>query len=316
MKSIKVFCVGVLLIGSFVTNILYGKSAGLSSFDFLKFNYGARAAAMGGAYCNMENDSFSIYYNPALLLSIKKIDTSFAHTEYVENIRNESLNSVININKVGAIGIGLSYLYANDFIKTIRSDTPEGFSEVGNFGFYDLIIIAGGAYQISKNITGGLNIKYLSEKIDVEKGETIAFDVGIKSVKKFFNLISIAGSVRNLGGYVKFIDKKESLPLIITGGISSSFSPFKLNRDRDDIIIAMDIVDEVNYGFKIKSGVEFNLFNLIRIRGGYIFDFNNNSLYNFTAGLGVNYKRFEIGYAFLPFDIMGSTHRFSINVKF
>ncbi len=299
------------------SNRIYAGSSGTTSLEFIKLPIGSRASAMGGAYCSYgENDSFSIFYNPALSLYVSKIDISLSHTEYLENLRNENINAVFKINNSYSIGIGIIYMYANDFIHTVAAENIEGFSVIGTFGYYDLMAVVNNGFVLSDKIVAGINIKYLQEKIYVESGETVLFDIGVRNREKIFNVLNLGVSLNNMGTPIKFVDKKEKVPLSLRIGLSGGYSPFHLNKKKDDINIAVDLVDEVDYGFKLGLGAEFWAFNMIALRGGYALDFNKSSLSNLTLGLGVKYKMFELGYALVPFDYFGSIHRMSLNVRF
>ncbi len=309
----------IVLMLFFYVSFVYSAAAvssGTSSFDFMRLDVGARMSALAGAGTSSTvPDSFSFYYNPALSAYVPHIDISLAHMEYLENLRNENINAVFKVNNSYRIGIGIMYMYANDFIHTVSAENIEGFSIIGKFSYYDLMAVVNNSFILSKYLIGGINIKYVSEKIYLETADGVLFDIGVKNREKLFGIIEMGVSVENMGESVKFVDKKEKVPLIVRGGLSSGFSLFNINTMHNDIALFADIVKEIEYNLSVNFGLEFWAFDIISIRGGYKLNIDSSRLSDITVGLGINYDKFELGYAFIPFDYFGNTHRISLNIR-
>ncbi len=60
-------------------------------------------------------------------------------------------------------------------------------------------------------------------------------------------------------------------------------------------------------------GAEYWLLNSMALRGGYEFGYDLSGL---TAGAGFRYQNFEVDYAFVPYSVLGNSHRLSASYAF
>jgi len=119
--------------------------------------------------------------------------------------------------------------------------------------------------------------------------------------------------VQNVGTKMKFVDKKEKLPLNVKAGVAYDIST--------NWLVALDVnspIDgEVNIGagteyvYKVKKGIE------VAGRAGYsTVTKDAGGLNGITAGLGLGYEGYSLDYAFVPFGDLGDTHRLSFGIRF
>ena len=73
----------------------------------------------------------------------------------------------------------------------------------------------------------------------------------------------------------------------------------------------------------ISLGTEFLSLDLLSLRAGYLLPLFTQSLNHsitiftgFGAGIGLNIFGLKTDYSFIPFGILGDTHRLSISMKF
>lgn len=150
----------------------------------------ARALGLGGAYTGIADDFSSIWWNPAGLAQVKRIElqgsisrNGFANdADYFGTIRDGSTNStrLNNIGMVlpvpvyqGALSFAFGYTQVADFDRrtTIRSAAVgtqywDNFDELetGRLGFWSLA----GAVDVSPNLALGMGINYWSGFDDYE----------------------------------------------------------------------------------------------------------------------------------------------------
>jgi long-subunit fatty acid transport protein len=143
----------------------------------------ARALGLGGAYTGIADDFSSIWWNPAGLAQVKRIEIqgSIARTGFSNDAafggtaRDGSTNStrLNNLGMVlpvpvyqGALSFAFGYTQVANFDRRTRAnlidgnDIPYGFDELesGRLGFWSLA----GAWDVSPNLAIGMGINYWS----------------------------------------------------------------------------------------------------------------------------------------------------------
>ncbi|MBN1384646.1 MAG: PorV/PorQ family protein [Elusimicrobia bacterium] len=282
-------------------------AAGSTSAEFLLIPKGAKASAMAGTYTSGGNDSTVIYYNPAGIALIKEKDISFSHSQWLESINLENLSYSAPLNKAFSIGVGLEYLGIRGIAGMANQLSP-----IDDFSSHDLSMVTGISYLLNKNISFGLNTRYIEEKIDDEKATAISFDFGsiyrqrINSHKH----LSIGIAVQNIAlTKPKFIDQTEDIPAKIVSGIS--YKPLG-----EALLLSSDLVLMKGSKPSINTGSELFVYDTLCMRFGYKLDtaFENHS--RITCGAGIIFENMSIDYAYLPFESLTDTHTLSIGFKF
>ncbi len=296
---------------------VYAGGAGTTAFNFLKIDTGSRGVSMGGAYTSIADEPCGIFYNPAGILNIENIEIALMHLEYFEDIRYDIIAGGFTVSEDIVLGGSLGLLYILDIPRTIRGENPAGFLETGSFNYYDFSGIFTFAYQTSDYSSVGINLKYLREKIDEVTGSTFAVDLGYFRYIPGLADINIGLAVKNLALPVKFLEKSEPLPVILSGGVSVSFLQTGINsKEYRDLLISLDIEKPVDSEFKIKSGLEFRIFDIGFIRGGYSLTVDNSHTGVISGGAGIVYKRFKFDYALRNYRYLGFTHTITVGVMF
>jgi hypothetical protein len=92
----------------------------------------------------------------------------------------------------------------------------------------------------------------------------------------------------------------------------------KLN-DANRVLLAADMsfpVDSSNSSysrFRQNLGLEYWLLNSLALRGGYQLGYDVGDL---SAGAGFRFGGFGLDYAFVPYSVLGNSHRVSVNYAF
>ncbi len=243
--AIPVFLCGISLAGG----------AGSSSLYSMTQPPSARSSALSGACTALSGSLSLMQYNPASLLGIPgfSISTSYQaigtreyHTTAMAGFGFEN----------SAVGVGIKYYDTG----TISIYDSYGY-EVSGRGQRDMIFMLGSA-QDFEFITAGLNLKMFFSEIFGESAFGFAGDAGC-----LFPLsqgLDAGFSIQNFGTPAKYIERKESLPLIIRGALAYSSS-----LGENDYTVSLDLPYYVNENhFFIKTGVEFQVHELLTLMAG------------------------------------------------
>jgi len=286
-----------------ITNIVFAQSAGETGYSFLKIGTGAKEMSIGTSTTSRLNSTFSLNYNPALITDFNFTSFGFSHNEWIEDLRNESIiaNSFL-FNIPFFISINSTNI-SNIEIRTVPGE-PEGVFDAHYFSFG-----FGSGFRITSRISVGVQAKYLYENIYVDESNGFAFDVGL-SYKKFLDFLDAGLSLRNLGKTDKLKEQETKLPTEFRFGfnyanlIQSNEFQFYPSFEIQKFIRT----DEVNFLFGLS--IEFK--KLLSFSGGYKI---GTGLNNFSFGIGINYRMFQIDYALLPFTkSFGNANIISISV--
>jgi len=304
MKKISI----TVIVTVFIVNMGFAAfnkdDAGTSSAQFLKLGVGGRATSMGNAYVGVADDSTAIYWNPAGINRIENVSVSVAHNIMFENIFYDWVSGAKKFG-FGTLGVGIQYLSYGSIDET--DDTGLG---IGSFKPNDMALSISYGREI-KDVSLGLNVKYISEKIK-KTASAFAFDIG-GMYKMMYEKLTLGIAAQNIGTKMKFEDEKESLPLNIKVGGAY--------RIKKDWLVAFDINapydDETNLGAGLEHALritkDINVFG----RAGYNTSLKNTGgLNGLTAGLGGSYMGYCLDYAFVPFGDLGNSHRVSLGIKF
>lgn len=294
------------------------RGSGNTALEFLKIDSGARASALAGAYSSYGDDSFAVFYNPALAVFASQSRVDLTHYEYFEDLRLENISGIVRISSWYSLGAGITYLYSGPIARTVRDDNIEGFSSSGRYTASDLLILVCNSFRLGDSVAAGLNMKYLRETLDSEKAVSFAVDAGVLIRPGFLSGLNFSFSFLNLGVPVRFVEKKESLPLLFRSGLSWGFSPLKWNGKKEvkDLNFSLEAVKPADDRLNFRFGFEVFFLDLCAVRLGYRFNPVKDDLGGPCFGAGLFLGRFDVSYAFVTYQILDPTHRFSIGYKF
>jgi hypothetical protein len=286
------------------------KDVGTRGAQFLKIGVGARAIGMGSAYTAVSDDVNAIYWNPAGLNSIEEKQASLMHYIWFENITYQAA-LYAQPTEYGTFGIMINYLSMDG----IEKYNNQGTDLNSTFKPNDMAL----TLSYGREMYGmplGINMKYISSKLDNEGASAFAMDLGTKFVIKE-DKMNLGFCVQNLGTSMKYIDEKTELPLTIKAGTSYKFNSGVLN----DFILALDINAPIDNAIGANLGGEYNL-NLnencmLSPRAGY--KMSNNRLEgnkDISCGMGFKFKNWTLDYAWTPYGELGITHQISVLFKF
>ncbi len=328
MKSAKTI-LSVVLVLLMSASLFAGKSkVGTTAYPFLKIGFGAKSAAMGGAFVGLADDESAVYYNPAGIVGFQHNAVSASYMNYIAGIQSGNLVCVLPRGK--AVDPGGSDPASGDAEETptfhdspaalafsityLNYGTINGFDDLGiangNFGGSDMALAGTYARKLSPQLAGGGTVKFIYQKIDQYSSTGLAIDAGLLyRIKDGRTNIGLSAS--NLGVQLSSLSKehKDPLPVLIRAGISHRVNELPLTVSLEGVLPA----DNDLYG---SIGVEIHPKIPVSLRLGYS-TFGQNyktggskdNTAGFSFGAGFNLPKVAIDYAYLPYADLGSLHR-------
>lgn len=302
-------------------NHAFPQQVGVTAFQFLKVTPDARTTAMGDALASVSNSSAGAFGNPAALAFIPNIDVSLSYFNWFINTDISGVAAAFPLANIGMIGIHGAYVDFGEITVT----TVDRLGFVGGEyhpGLTDEIINPSSmvfgvtfARSLTDKFSFGLTTKYAQEDLVVSSASSIVFDFGLR-FNSHFRSINFSAVVRNFGPEVKFEEEKFPLPQTLIIGVSSRLlSPdgsFFMNSDKHELYIACDMAQPRDYDQQYHLGFEYSFMNLMFLRAGYKFNFDEEGL---CFGGGVKSKIFKVDYSYSEFgDYLGNINRFSLGL--
>jgi len=282
----------MLMIGS-----AYGidENAGTSVAPFLKMGVSARSAGMGGVSVAIGEGVNGFYSNPASLAGIESREAMFMRHQWLEEV---SFNYLAGVMPQG-IGASINLIDSGSQKRTTFSN-PDG---IGNFETGGMVVTGGYGRKINPQIQIGASAKYISQKLDDKTGTGIGVDVG--ALYQIKNL-TVGAVVQNIGiSKIKFIEKEESLPLVIKAGAG-----YKIQN----ALLGIDISKPNDNSICFNLGGQYQIHPSFALRGGYDSSIDEGT--GITAGFGISYQNLTFDGAYLPAGDFGGTFRICLSTRF
>ena len=290
-------------------------SAGTAGGQFLKVASGARAAALGEAYCALADDAFALDWNPAGMMNVRKNSLVFMHSPYLAGTFVDYFGYVENAGEVGAWGASVKYMNFG----TIQKTDSSGF-ETGKMNPSDISAAIGFATYITgykkdpeERFILGATGKIIRSRLE-SSDNTISADIGLLFPYFFDNRFRLAMAAQNIMGSLRYDKEDSPLPLILRFG--------SMTRITDYISITADAVaprDSLPY---IAMGGEFKISFTKKTAAALRAGFNTRAigdiggLRNITFGTGLRYGEYFLDYALSPFGDLGTVNRISAGWNF
>lgn len=352
---LKRFGLLVLFLGSFSILNAQNFSVGKYGGDFLTVGGGARALAMGSAFTSITNDVTSIYWNPAGLTQISKLELLYMHSERFNGIVGYDFGAIAMPLKQtnGVVGVGIIRQGVDGIPNTLNAwdnannqPLPNPSDRITKFSAFDLAFFVSYAQPISNVNSWGVNFKVINSKIgpfaqawgyslDValqERGKNYAWGVMIQDVTTLFKFWQTnkqaLSKLEDFNDIIPNGRNEKILPTIKLGyGRFFQFGePFKLTLSADtDVRFENLQTYYMNWGkmsFEPHLGIEFGYINMIFLRSGltdFFVDDKGKNTFAPTFGIGLSFSKIEIDYGMGSLmgtsADLGSTHRISLKLK-
>lgn len=264
----------------------------------------ARSTALGSALVGMGGGAESLFWNPAGLAGLPRMDLSLHHNSYFAGTFQESLLFGVPLSPQDGLAVMADYVNWGSFDE--RDSTG---ALLGSFTDTDSGLGVGWGREWIKGLAAGFSLRGLQQKV---KDNTYSSLVGTLGVLWTLEPGFQAGAAyTNLG--TTFGDTANASDL--KAGLS-----WKTQAAKDlEILAALAGTWEANGVSGMQGGLEGSFRGFLALRAGYRWDFSDNQLAGLaglTAGAGLKLEDFRLDYAFLPSGDLGTSHRLSLGYEF
>jgi opacity protein-like surface antigen len=298
--------------------------------QFLKFPVGGRAVAMGESFAAVVNDATALFWNPAGVGNLKNLEVHLTHVDYLVDINYEFAGLVIPTAS-GNLGFSALAWSMGDEPVTSASD-PTGESGI-TWTASSFAVGVTLSRALTDRFSVGVTGKYIQDNIYHSSAKTLAvdigslYDTGIRGLKIGMAMSNFGGKMKLAGRdlSVAGVDVAPLLPGNTTpnGDLRTTGWPLPLNfrvglsvellkSKSGSLLLAGDFNHPTDADERINFGAEYALRDFIFVRGGYKFNYDEES---FTLGGGLKLKRFTFDYAYKDFGILGNPNMFSIGIR-
>lgn len=277
------------------------KKAGTSGLAFLKIDVGTRAVSMGRTMTAIPDGINAVYGNPAGLLKIHDKELTMTYNDWLADIKYSHLGFGTPMSDKTAIAFSGSFL---DFGKIEARDLT-GFP-IGTARGFDQMLAFTLAYRRSPTLGIGLTAKALREKLDDEKAKAVAFDFGMIQQTGVPGLF-LGAAVQNLGSRIKFVQQADPLPFTYRIGAAWHLFEWRLQ-------LGADILKRRDSDIEYNAGLEYRPIRLLALRAGYSTE--NDLDDGITAGFGIDISSLHMDYAYVPYGVLGNTHRMTLTFRY
>lgn len=296
----------LLAVFCLVSGTLFAGGDTTPGFDFLRWDLGARASAMGGAYCTASGDLHGLLYNPATLCNTGDNSAVFSYHRYYLDMQS-GFAALSRKTGRGMIAAGIAYL---DYGRMSRTTVSR--EELGTFSPGDLLLTAAWADSLSFGLRLGAAVKYIYQSYGQYRASAVAFDIGCMYLFPE-QQIGLGFSVRNAGfALTSFTGRKETLPLSVRAGISKRLAHLPLLL-QFDLITYDDIAGKRALSLYWALGGEFTITDNFYLRWGYHSRGSEQSggegdvhLAGMSAGLGIAFSSWQLDCGWNFYGVLGN----------
>ena len=318
---------------------LVSQVGGKSAFSFVNIENSPRIEAIGGsAIAIFDNDVSLSQSTPSLLNRSMDKELVFCFGDYFADINLFAFSYAQEYKEVGVISVSVKTINYGDFH---RND--EMGNENGNFTAQDQVLTLGIGKELSKSISLGINISFLSSQYEVYKSFAIASNLSGTYFNKD-NQFTSTFLIKNLGRQLNYYaSEKERLPFELQFAISKELvhlpfryhltyhnlqnfnikSPYKLTSQTNLETGKLEIKEETMAKTALRHiviGGELNPFRKsFYLRGGFNFQrrfdlslVTKPAMVGFSWGVGFKVTKFRFDYSRSSYHLSGSPNNFSI----
>lgn len=242
-------------------------------------NPGAKSISLANADVALSNDAFSVFTNPSGIAQLNWVEGGLFYSPSpfgLQELSNTFCASVIPT-EYGAIGLGITS-FGFDLYKENKFALAYANRYAKNF-FYG----------------ASLSLNHLSIK-NYGADYSLSFSLGaLYYVSSDFRF---AFAVDNLNK-ATWGGEKNQIPTCYKTGIS-----YDVLRN---VSLNLSLENEIGFTPSVQCGINYDVNEYFSLRSGFA-----NEPAKFSAGFGINFSQFEIGYAIFTHQELGLTHQFSV----
>ena len=270
------------------TGLAYADADGGRNDAFYTFGAGARSMGMGKAYSAVADTAEAMYWNPAGLMQVQKMEVSTLSSDLFFGYK---------YNYSGIVWPMPDQVIAFH-TASLSSPTFEGrdASNVFTHDFTDAKSSMGGSFatKLSPQLSLGFNYKNFARVLDTYSDTVTLIDGGV--LYKANESLRVGLSALNLVAMLDTSKTSDKFPLNLRAGAAYQVT--------DVLLLAFDLGDGLSHWY---MGGEFQLHPMLVLRGGINYD-------EFTWGVGLSVDPLFVDYSQGSMDL-GNSSRFSVRFK-
>ena len=296
---------------------LIAKSAETSPYQFLRYNSGARAAALAGATVSMPGDGAMMFYNPAVLPTVVNKPLNVTFLKHVLDINSGNASYIKHFNDIGSFSAGIVFTNYGSFDAADKLGNKSG-----TFSANDVCFSMGYGNTLDTNFYYGATVKFVYVGLDDASSTAMGVDVGLLYTMPESNT-NIGFSILNAGFQLsKFYNYSEKMPLDVRIGINhrlkglpllANFSFHHLADKEDsfvDRLANFSIGGEIYLGEKFMARIGYD--NHIR---RMTTPQNDKKTAGLSGGVGLKLESMNIDYSISMIGLKEKLHRFSLGLN-
>jgi len=261
---------------------------------FLKIGVGARQASLGSAFTGVGDDIYTIFWNPGGLGHIRRWQWSAAYNRWFGDMYQASFSYAGQVRFLGSkkttIGLSATYLGMPSWDATGGMDTPVEANHMTA-----IFSIAQRLDWLSKWVSVGANLRYISSKFDNYGSSGISADLGILlKTNRFYlgsfgmgvfkyGILRAGASLQHIGNDMTFNAQSAGLPRTFRSGLSLLMGTYK----RASLLLSGELVKVEGRDNVYSAGAEFWWKGVAAVRMGYLV--NGEDLGSLTMGFGLKW---------------------------
>jgi len=208
-------------------------------------------------------------------------------------------NTVIGLDGFFRIGRFSFTVEGVDFLDLPYDAYSEPQGSRGSFKPYDLILSAGGAYDITRNLSAGVKLRSITSALaDNAVGSVFCGDVSVSYGGRNWSA-SLSG--RNIGGKINYGGGDYALPALVS--LDGNWSPL------GTLVVAGNAAWLFSGALMAGVGAEYTFADIVSVRAGFHYGDEAKALPTFgSAGIGVKFYGVKLDAAYvLPIGNTGNS---------
>ena len=328
-RKIKIVTLSAMIF--FATNLRVEgfNKAGRTSLQFLKIGIGARSSAMGEACIANLNSIDAVFWNPAAITQMQRLESSFSYTKWIGDLNVTAGAVGLTVDRLGSIALDYIAMDYGDIPEALVT-SPDGKLDTRtglNFSGGDLSVGLSFSKMFTDRLSIGIRTKYLREDLYTYSTSLWAFDVGT-----YYNTgwkgIRLAMTAQNFASQARWLktqqreEQQYEVPLVFRIGTSIDLLGGKDlflggNPNKQRLSLNIDAIHSNDYAERLNIGAEYWLWNRIALRTGYR---TNREEGHFSVGAALNipmdFTNLVVDYSFVDYDYLNSAHQFTVMLRF
>jgi hypothetical protein len=313
-----------------------GKKIGQAGFKFMDVAIGARAAGMGEAFAFIGDDADAIFYNPAGIAQMddKNFDLTVCKVDWIVETSINAVGLVANLGTFGNVGFSLLYTDYGDVIGTVvEPDSASGYRETGLLELGSYATGVSYARKLTDKFMIGANFRYSYEHLgdnlfanntardsiwtEENETQTIAYDIGtifypgFESLRLGMSIVNFSTAVQY--EYEEGRTNSFNLPLTFKMGAAMDVLDLLGEHPHHSLLVDFELVHPRDYSQRYHLGGELSILEIIKLRAGYKFGYDEEGL---AFGAGIKTANVKLDYSYSEFGIFDFVNRVSLGLSF